>query len=118
MKEFSTRQLKIGQEIKSVLADIFMRGDMYDPKTLETLDITISEVQVSPDLRNATVYFLPLAGKNKERMEKILNPIAGKLKGQISRRIHTKRIPNLYFKLDNTFEKAQTLDDAIKKAEE
>jgi ribosome-binding factor A len=113
MKLPSTRQLKVGQEIKIVLSEIFMKRDIYDPNTFATIDITISEVQVSPDMRNATVYFAPLAGKGVDTVGEVLNIMAGKIKGQVGRKMHLKRIPSLYFKLDETFEKAGKLNDLI-----
>jgi len=113
LKEFSTRQLKVGQEIKSVLSEIFMRGDFYDPQTFATLHITVSEVRVSPDLRNATVFFSPLGGKDQERMEDVLNPMAGKIKGLMGRKIQLKRIPSLHFKLDKSFENAAKINSLI-----
>jgi ribosome-binding factor A len=114
MKEQSIRQLKVGQEIKSVLSEIFMKQDFYNPETFEQIDITISEVQVSADMRNATVYFHPLAGKNKENLESMLNPIASKIKGMMGKKLHLKRIPNLYFKLDDSFSEAQKMNELIK----
>ncbi len=113
MKLPSTRQLKVGQEIKTILSEIFIKQDIYDPKTFATIDITISEVQVSPDMRNATVYFAPLAGRSVDTVCDVLNAMAGKIKGQIGRKMHIKRIPSLYFKLDETFEKAGKLNDLI-----
>jgi ribosome-binding factor A len=114
MKEFSTRQLKVGQEIKAILAEIFVRGDIYDPQTNREINITISEVQIAPDLANATVFFIPLAGKDKERTAIILNSISKKLKFYIGKQLHMKKIPELYFKLDTTFENAQKMNELIK----
>jgi ribosome-binding factor A len=59
----SQRQLKVGEVLRRTLSDIFIRRDLYDPE-LSEFNITITEVTVSPDLRNATVYFLPLGGQN------------------------------------------------------
>lgn len=113
MKLPSTRQLKVGQEIKSILSEIFIKQDIYDPKTFQIMEVTISEVQVSPDLRNATVFFTPLAGKGKNTAGEVLNSMAGKMKGEIGKRMHIKRIPSLFFKLDESFEKAGKLNDII-----
>lgn len=118
MKSPSTRQLKVGQEIKSVLSEIFLKQDIYDPETFEQMDITISEVQVSPDLRNATVFFTPLAGKRKESASNVLNSIAGKMKGEVGKKMRIKRIPNLFFKLDDSFETAGNINDLINQTKE
>lgn len=118
MKEFSTRQLKVGQEVKAILSEEFMRGDMYDPKTHKTINITISEVQVSPDLRNATVFFIPFAGGiEKERMVDVLTPLAGRLKGLIGRKMAIRNIPSLIFRLDESFDEAKKMNDLMNKIE-
>jgi len=116
LKEYSTRQLKVGQEIKTALSEIFVKRDIYDPETMRSLDITISEVRVSPDLRNATVFFIPLNGKDKDRMEDVLNPISGKFKGIIGKKLHIKRIPDLHFKLDKSFDNAANINSIISKS--
>jgi len=117
MKEFSTRQLKVGQEIKAILAETFMRGEIYDPVTFQSINITISEVQVSPDLRNATVFFIPFAGKDKDRMEKALIPVAGKLKGIVGKKMKIRNIPSLIFRLDHSFDEAKKMNDLMKNVE-
>lgn len=114
MKEFSTRQLKVGQEIKSMLSEIFVRGGIYDPETRSEINITISEVQIAPDLANATVYFIPLAGKDKEKMAGIVNGVAKRLKFLIGKQMRTKKIPDLFFKLDKSFDNAQRMSEIIK----
>jgi ribosome-binding factor A len=118
MKEFSTRQLKVGQEIKTILSEEFLRGDMYDPITHKSINITISEVQVSPDLRNATVFFIPFAGKEGDRMEKVLTPLAGRLKGIIGKKMSIRNIPSLIFRIDRSFDEAKKINDLFKKSEE
>jgi len=114
MKEFSTRQLKVGQEIKAMLSEIFVRGGIYDPGTRSEINITVSEVQVAPDLANATVFFIPLAGKDKDKMAGIVNGVAKRLKFEIGKQMRTKKIPDLYFKLDKTFDNAQRMSEIIK----
>jgi ribosome-binding factor A len=116
MKTQSTRQLKVGQEVKFILSEILMRGDFYHPETKKALQITISEVQVSPDLHNATVYFLPLGGKeDKAKMEEVLNKIAPAIKHQMFPKLKTKYVPNLRFKFDDIFENVTKLDEALNK---
>jgi ribosome-binding factor A len=118
MKEVSTRQLKVGQEIKAILSQEFMRGDLYDPNTRKAINITISEVTVSPDMRNATVYFIPFGGEeHRENMVKVLTPLAGLLKGIIGKKMAIRNIPSLIFRLDNSFDEAKKMNDLLKKSE-
>ncbi len=115
MKTQSTRQLKVGQEIKAILSDFFMRGDVYDPVTFKVINITISEVQVTPDLNYADVYFIPLGGKDQDKIVDILKPLASKLKWQIGKKMNIRTIPNIVFKLDKTFDTAQKMEELVKK---
>ncbi len=113
MKEVSTRQLKVSQEIKAILSQEFVRGDLYDPATRKSINITISEVNVSPDLRNATVYFTPFAGQDKERVTAALTKMAGFLKGIIGKKMSIRNIPTLIFRLDKSFDEAKKMNDLI-----
>jgi ribosome-binding factor A len=113
MKKFSTRQLKVGQTIKAALSEILMRGDIYDPETFEQLSISVSEVQISVDMHYATVFFVPLGGKNKHRMEKALNPMAPQLQKELRKKLHMKFLPKLNFKLDTTFDEAEKISTLL-----
>jgi ribosome-binding factor A len=113
MKEQSTRQLKVGQEVKFILSNIFMRGDIYDPETKQALQITISEVRVSPDMHNATVFFMPLGGKDKDKMPAVLNGLSHSLKKQLFSQLKTKYVPNLIFRLDDTFDNVSRLEEVL-----
>lgn len=117
MQEPSTRQLKVGQEVKSILSEVFMRGEIYDPKTFKEINITISEVKVSPDMRNATVYFIPFGSNNQDvkSMQEALANVAGKLKGIIGRKMAIRNIPSLIFRIDNSFEEAKKINDLLNK---
>lgn len=90
-----------------------MRGDIYDPETKQELQITISEVRVSPDMHNATVFFMPLGGKDKEKMTKLLNSFAHNIKKQLYPQMKTKYVPNLMFRLDSTFDNVSRLDEVL-----
>jgi len=117
VKEQSTRQLKVGQEIKTILSEVFMRGDIYDPQSHKAINVTISEVKVSPDMRNATVFFIPFGGQNidiKPVMTALAN-VAGKLKGIVGKKMHIRNIPSFIFRVDNSFDEAKKMADIINK---
>ncbi len=120
MRETSTRQLKVGQEIKEILSNEFMRGDIYNVKTHQPINITISEVKVSPDMRNATVYFIPFGGQNvdqKSTLEALAN-VAGKLKGLVGKKMKIRNIPSFIFRLDNSFDEAKKMSELLNKIED
>ncbi len=109
----SQRQLKVGEMIRHALSDIFMKQDFYDEESHTEIQITISEVRVSPNLRNATVYAMPLGGKDKEATETLLNAIAPKIRHMLAKKIHLKYLPELQFRLDTSFDNASRLEDLL-----
>ncbi len=112
----SQRQLKVGEELRHALSDIFVRGDFYDPDTRETITVTISEVSISPDLANATVYVMPLGGKNTDKTVDHLRRLSPRIRGLISKKVHLRRMPQLYFKLDESFIRASEMSELLNKS--
>lgn len=100
-----SRPLKVGEEIRHALSDIFLRGELYDPE-LQGVSITVSEVRVSPDLKNATAYVMPLAGANKEEILDALNRAAPGIRYLVSEKVELRYMPRLNFKLDTSYEEA------------
>ena len=109
------RQLKVGEELRHALADVFMRGD-YRIHELDGTSITVSEVRVSPDLTNATAYVMPLGGKNAPKILDILNLNAGKFRKEISARVKLRHAPAVHFKLDHSFDEAAKIEALLKRA--
>ena len=105
----SQRQLRVGEEIRSVLAQIFAHGETHNP-ILDGSSITVSEVRISPDLKNATAYVMPLAGGNKEAVMEALKDNAGRLRGMVTRKIVLRTSPRIGFKLDTSFEEANRIN--------
>ena len=103
--ERSVRVLRVGENIRHVLADV-LRRDVVRDKDLFGVSITVTEVNVSPDLKNATIYILPLSGTNKEVVVEALNRSAGFLRGQLSKTIQLKYMPKLHFSIDRSFDEA------------
>jgi len=110
------RQLRVGEEIRHVLAGIFMRGECYDPDVLNA-SITVSEVRISPDLKNATAYFMPLGGLNREIVLKGLIRNAPILRKLVSDRMKLRYAPRISFRLDNSFDEAERIEKLLKKPE-
>ncbi|MEM6548754.1 MAG: 30S ribosome-binding factor RbfA [Pseudomonadota bacterium] len=114
----SQRQLRVGETIRRALSGILMRGEHHEPD-LEGVSITVGEVRCSPDLRVATVYVLPLGGRDAAQVLEVLNRIRGPLRKAVSRAVTLKFAPELRFALDDTFDRMdetrRMLDDAAVK---
>ncbi|MGC6529832.1 MAG: 30S ribosome-binding factor RbfA [Candidatus Puniceispirillaceae bacterium] len=108
----SQRQLRVGEEIRHLLSQALMRGDIYVPE-LEGVSVTVSEVSVSPDMSNARAYVTPLGGVDMEEIVAILNVIAPDLQTWIAKKVHLRRMPRLKFMADNSFDNAQKMSKLI-----
>jgi ribosome-binding factor A len=106
------RQLRVGEMIRHALTEILMRLDMLD-SDLDGKNITVTEVRVSPDLRNATIYTLPFGRGNPAKLSAALTRHQKLLRGELAKRLNLKYMPNLSFQIDNTFEKAQRIDELL-----
>ena len=109
----SQRQLRVGEELRHLISNALHRETFYDV-VLENNNITVTEVNVSPDLKNAKVYFMPLGGENKIEVLESLNKIKGYIQKLISSEIQLRQIPRLSFVIDTTFEYANKIDNIIK----
>lgn len=100
----SQRQLKVGETIRRALADILMRGDVHDPE-LSGVSITVSEVRCSPDLRQATVFVMPLGGVAVDETLAALGRNKGELRRAVTKAVNLKYSPDLRFMLDKSFDR-------------
>ena len=110
----SQRQLKVGEELRHLISNALLRSSFYD-EHIENNNITITEVNVSPDLKNAKVYVMPLGGANKLDALNSLSKASGRLKKIISSNINLRQTPKLIFKIDETFEYAKKINDILDK---
>lgn len=104
----SQRQLRVGESLRQALSEILVREDFFDTD-LENISITISEIVVSPDLRNASVYTMPLGGSNIEIVLPALNRLAPMIQSLVSKKVRLKRTPRFRFFLDQSFENASRM---------
>ncbi len=110
----SHRQLKVGEELRHLISNALLRESFYD-EHIENNNITITEVNVSPDLKNAKIYVMPLGGANKLDALNSLSKASGRLKKIISSNINLRQTPKLTFKIDETFEYAKKINDILDK---
>ena len=110
----SQRQMRVGEELRHLISSVLLRETFYD-QIIETNDITITEVSVSPDLKNAKIYVMPLGGKQKLEVVNSLNKVKGRIKKLISSSITLRQIPKINFIIDESFENAKNIDDILRK---
>ena len=109
----SQRQLRVGEVIRHALAQTLERGEAHDPG-LEGVSITVTEVRVSPDLRNATAFVMPLGGTDVGPVLESLTRAAPFFRRRIASEIDMRRLPALSFQLDQSFDNACHIDDLLR----
>lgn len=112
----SQRMLRMGELVRHALAEMFSRGDVHDP-VLETHVITIPEVAMTPDLRHATAYVMPLGGKDGRAVIDALNRNKKYMRGVVAKKINAKFAPDLHFRIDERFDRAEEIDKLLKRPE-
>lgn len=108
-KTASQRQLRVGEALRHLLADILQRSEFRDPD-LKDAAITLTEVRISPDLRNATGYIMPLGGVESDRVVVALNRAAGYLRSQVGRVSTLRHTPQFQFALDHSFDEVDKVE--------
>ena len=112
-KPVSQRQLRVGEMIKQSLGIIFIRDEAKIPN-LSTKEITVTEVRMSPDLKTAKVFVMPLGGKNAEEIVNKLKEFSFVIRKTLSNKIIMKFLPKLFFVKDESFEYAEKIENLIK----
>ena len=109
---FSQRQLRVGELIKQSLGQIFLRNEAKVP-SLETQNITVTEVRMSPDLKNARAYVIPLGGKDTEKTVSILMEFSHSIRKVLSKKVDMKFLPKVSFVSDKSFDYAERIEKLI-----
>ena len=110
----SQRQLRVGELIKQSLGQIFIQDEAKVP-VLETKNITVTEVRMSPDLKNARAYIIPLGGKDSENTVNILTKFSYLIRKALSKKIDMKFLPRVSFVGDKSFDYAEKIEKLILK---
>jgi ribosome-binding factor A len=110
----SQRQLRVGEEIRHLLAELLERGDMRDPE-LRDARITVTSVDVSPDLRNATAFVMPLGGQDKERLLAAMRRAAPWFRARVSEKAGLRSAPEIRFQIDTTFDEADKIGALLRR---
>ena len=109
----SVRLLRVGEQVRHVLSDVLMRGDVHDA-TLASHMVSVTEVRMSPDLRHATVFVIPLLGADAEAVLKALRTNTAYLQGEVARRVNMKYAARLKFLLDESFDEGSHIDALLR----
>ena len=112
-KEPGQRQLRVGEELRHVLAEVLGRDELRDP-AMQGVSVTISEVRMGPDLRRAIDYVMPLGGGDVVEIVAALNRAAGFIRGRVSRMVNLKFAPSFVFEADTAFEEASKIDALLR----
>ena len=107
------RQLRVGELIRHELADMLSRGAVHDP-VIETHLITVPEVRMSADLRLATIYIMPLGGRDEKAMLGALERNKRYVRGEIARRVNLKFAPEIRFRIDERFKEAERIEKLLR----
>jgi ribosome-binding factor A len=109
----SQRQLRVGEIVRHAIADILSQGGVHDP-VLEGHLITVPEVRMSPDLKLATIYVMPLGGRDTDVVLAALEQNRKFLRGEVARRVNLKFAPDIRFRIDERFDEAERIEKLLR----
>jgi ribosome-binding factor A len=109
----SARQLRVGELVRHALADMLSRGDIHDP-VIEAHLITVPEVHMSADLRLATIYVMPLGGRDEKDVIDAFERNKRYMRGEIARRVNLKFAPEIRFRIDERFDEAERIEKLLR----
>jgi ribosome-binding factor A len=109
----SQRQLRVGELIRHELAAMLSHGDVHDP-VIEAHMITVPEVRMSADLRLATIYVMPLGGRDEKEVIDALERNKRYMRGEIARRVNLKFAPEIRFRIDERFDEAERIEKLLR----
>ena len=112
-KPVTQRQLRVGEMIKQALGMLFIRAEAKLPN-LSTKEITVTEVRMSPDLKTAKIFVMPLGGKDAEDVVAKLKEFSFVIRKVLSKKIVMKFLPKLFFVKDDSFDYAEKIENLIK----
>jgi len=110
----SHRQLRVGEELRHALSRILARGELRDPSLVD-LNLTVTEVRLSPDLKNATAFVVPLGGGGLEAAVAALNRAGGFFRSRLAQEVALRHAPRVAFAPDRSFDEARRVDEILER---
>lgn len=107
------RQLRVGERIRHLLVEVLRRGELYDPVLASANLITVTAVEIGPDLKHATAYIMPLGGKNAEEITEALNKASGYFRSEIGHDLDMRYTPKISFRIDHSFEQMDHINKLL-----
>jgi ribosome-binding factor A len=112
----SQRQLRVGELVRHAVAEMLTRGDVHDP-VIEAHLITVPEVRMSPDLRLATVYVMPMGGRDADQVVAAFDRHKKYMRTEIAHRVNLKFAPDIRFRVDDRFAEAERIEKLLRSPE-
>ena len=112
-EKLSQRQLRVGEMVRHAIVSILARGDLHDPE-LEGVSITVSEVRMTPDLRNARIFMTPLGGQDSVVIAQALNRAAAFIRRQLGKQVEMRYLPKLVFESDDLFDQGEKIEQLLR----
>lgn len=104
------RQLRVAERIRHLLADVMLQGNFYDPDLAQSSMISVTAVDIGPDLQHANAYIMPLGGKDKDKVLAALNRASGYFRSAIAPKMDLRYTPKISFRIDNSFEESDRIN--------
>jgi ribosome-binding factor A len=114
--EPSQRAFRVGELVRHAMAELLIRGDVHDP-VLEGHVITVPEVRMTPDLRLATIYVMPLGGRDLDEVLAAFERNKKYLRGEVAKRVNLKFAPDIRFQIDERFAEAERIEKLLRTPE-
>ena len=111
----SQRQLRVAEEIRHALVNIFQRGELRDPQ-LANISVTVSEVRVSPDLKKAIAFVMPLGGGETESLITTMGRAIPFIRYRLGQELTLKFVPTISFQADHSFDYAERISEVLRSA--
>jgi ribosome-binding factor A len=108
------RQLRVAEQIRHLIVDVLRRGSFREPILMEAHRITVTAVEIGPDLKHATAYIMPLGGKDAEDILEALNRSSGYFRSELAPKMDLRYIPRVSFKIDHSFDEAERIETLLR----
>src|ERR1700761_6264557 len=108
------RQLRVAEQVRHLLVEVLQRGSFRDPDLFEANRITVTAVEIGPDLKHATAFVMPLGGEKADVFLEALNRSSGYFRSELAGRMDLRYIPKITFKIDHSFDEAERIERLLR----